>query len=113
MCESSRESLANGERAVRILIGIFTSYTLVSNTCMLLSENELRKYLLISNLASSLSTFMLTYINEYLKNEISNYEEGGRQNRTNNYHQQRTQAARPQRHDVKRPSSWIPFTYTM
>jgi hypothetical protein len=109
MCKT-RKSLVIGELTTRILIGIFNLYTIISNGTIILSQNELQKYLIISNLVSGSSGLILTYINENLKNQISNYdtEEGPR---IGNRYAIRTRS--DGKKDIKKLNSWIPFTYSM
>jgi hypothetical protein len=103
MCK--RKSLVIGELTTRILIGIFNLYTTISNGSILLSQNELQKYLIISNLISGSSGLILTYINESLKNQISNYDTDDNRHR----------AIRSviDEKPTKKLNSWIPFMYSM
>jgi NAD/NADP transhydrogenase beta subunit len=109
MCKT-RKSLVIGELSTRILIGVFNLYTIISNGTIMLTQNELQKYLIISNLVSGSSGLILTYINESLKNQISNYDTedtGNRRRRSI-----RTRSANGE-NPSKKLNSWIPFTYSM
>lgn len=114
MCKT-RKSLVIGELTTRILIGIFNLYTIISNGSILLTQNELQKYLIISNLVSGSSGLVLTYINESLKNQISNYDtdDTGTGNRQyNRRHVIRTRSVNGAK-STKKLNSWIPFMYSM
>ena len=111
MCKT-RKSLVIGELTTRILIGVFNLYTIISNGSILLTQNELQKYLIISNLVSGSSGLILTYINESLKNQISNYDTGDTGNRQYNRRAIRTRSANGE-NPSKKLNSWIPFMYSM
>jgi hypothetical protein len=72
----------------------------------------LQKYLIISNLVSGSSGLILTYINENLKNQISNYdtEEGPR---IGNRYAIRTRSAPNDENITRKLNAWIPFMYSM
>jgi hypothetical protein len=113
MCKSRRKNLVAGELTTRILIGIFNLYTIISNGTIMLTQNELQKYLIVSNLISGSFGLVLTYINESLKNQISNYDseennQGPRPRFGNRY------AIRTSDENVTRKlNAWIPFMYSM
>jgi len=112
MCKT-RKSLVIGELSTRILIGVFNLFTIISNGTIMLTQNELQKYLIISNLVSGSSGLILTYINESLKNQISNYDTDDTGNRQYNRRRSiRTRSANGE-NPSKKLNSWIPFTYSM
>ena len=111
MCKT-RKSLVIGELTTRILIGVFNLYTIISNGSILLTQNELQKYLIISNLVSGSSGLILTYINESLKNQISNYDTVEDKIGIGNRRTIRTRSVIGEK-PTKKLNSWIPFMYSM
>jgi hypothetical protein len=101
MCKT-RQNLVACELITRILIGLFNVYTVISNGTIMLTQNELQKYLILSNIVSGSTGIVLTYINESLKNQISNYDDDKKRHRV-------SRIEKP----IKKLNSWIPFIYSM